>query len=144
MSIDENSAADYLPMILLQRLLILASALLIVPALAGQVADIIFINGDIYTVDAKRSWADAVAIQGNRIIQVGSDEEVLELRGENTHIVDLEDRMMLPGFQDSHVHPIEAGMGYLGCSLHQGRSAEDYADLVANCCLLYTSPSPRD
>ena len=133
MLIDENSAADYLPMILLQRLLILAAALLIVPASAAQVADIIFINGDIYTVDAKRSWADAVAIQGNRIILVGSDEEALLMRGENTRVVDLEDRMMLPGFQDSHVHPIEAGMGYLGCSLHQGRSAEDYAGLVENC-----------
>ena len=120
-------------MFLLRRLLTFAIALLIAPPTVAQVADLIFINGDIYTVDAKRSWANAVAIRGNRIVLAGNNEKALTLRGENTRVVDLEGRMMLPGFQDSHVHPIEAGMGYLGCSLHKGRSAEDYAGLVANC-----------
>ncbi|SVD22441.1 uncharacterized protein METZ01_LOCUS375295, partial [marine metagenome] len=89
-------------MFLLQRLLTFAIALLIAPPTVAQVADLIFINGDIYTVDAKRSWADAVAIRGNRIVLAGNNEKALTLRGENTRVVDLEGRMMLPGFQDSH------------------------------------------
>ena len=120
-------------MTLLKRLLIFAAAILIVPAPSAQVADLIFINGDVYTVDAKRGWANAVAIRENRIMLVGSDDEALELRGKNTRVVDLAGRMMLPGFHDSHVHPIEAGMGYLGCSLHEGRSAKEYVRLLTNC-----------
>mgnify|MGYP001295322695 CR=1 FL=1 len=52
---------------------------------------------------------------------------------ENTRVIDLQGKMMLPGFQDAHVHPIEAGMAYLGCSLHAGLSVEDYVKLVAQC-----------
>jgi predicted amidohydrolase YtcJ len=100
---------------------------------SAKYADIIFINGEIYTVDAKRSWAEAVSIKGNRIVQVGTVKEAMTLLGDRTRIVDLNGKMMLPGFQDVHVHPIEAGMGYLGCSLHEGKSADDYAKLVAQC-----------
>ena len=130
---QKETDQDYSLMTLSKRLLILTTALLNMSTPAAQLADVIFINGDIYTVDAKRTWAQAVAIRENRIILVGTDDEALPLKGQNTLVVDLEGRMMLPSFHDSHVHPIEAGMGYLGCSLHEGRSAEDYANLVAKC-----------
>ena len=119
-------------------------------------ADIIFHSGAIYTVDANRSWAEAVAIKDEKIIYVGSDTGVEQFLAKTTRVINLEGRMMLPGFQDAHVHPIEAGMAYLGCSLHDGKSVDDYVRLVAECsknnpdaafidgCLLYTSPSPRD
>jgi len=115
------------------RLIFLAAAISIASAALGQSADIIFVNGDIYTVDASRSWVDAVAIRGNRIAFVGNNEDALALKDSDTRVVDLDGRMMLPGFQDAHVHPIEAGMAYLGCSLHDGTTAEDYARLVAEC-----------
>ncbi|MCP4301395.1 MAG: amidohydrolase family protein, partial [Gammaproteobacteria bacterium] len=115
------------------RLIFLAGAISVASAALGQSADIIFVNGDIYTVDASRSWADAVAIRGNRIAFVGNNEDALALKDSDTRVVDLDGRMMLPGFQDAHVHPIEAGMAYLGCSLHDGTAAEDYARLVAEC-----------
>ena len=125
---------NYRQKFILKPALIFLSVLMIKPApLSAQVADVIFFNGEIYTVDAKRSWAEAVVIVGNRIAFVGTNDEALKLRREGTRVVDLESRMMLPGFHDVHVHPIEAGMGYLGCSLHEGKSAEDYARLVANC-----------
>ncbi|MCP3995120.1 MAG: amidohydrolase family protein, partial [bacterium] len=115
------------------RLIFLAGAISIASAALGQSADIIFVNGDIYTVDASRSWADAVAIRGNRIAFVGNNEDALALKDSDTRVVDLDGRMMLPGFQDVHVHPIEAGMAYLGCSLHDATAAEDYVHLVAEC-----------
>jgi predicted amidohydrolase YtcJ len=96
-------------------------------------ADIIFHSGAIYTVDANRSWAEAVAIKNEKIIYVGSDSGVEQFLAKTTRVINLEGRMMLPGFQDAHVHPIEAGMAYLGCSLHDGKSVDDYVRLVAEC-----------
>lgn len=99
-------------------------------------ADIIFFNGEVYTVDINRSWAQAVAVRGSKIIYVGNDSDVMKFKGKGTRLVDLENRMLMPGFQDSHVHPIEAGMAYIGCSLHDGKSIEDYMRIVADCAKL--------
>ena len=71
-------------------------------------ADKIFVNGRIYTVDERRSWAEAVAVKGNKIIYVGKDEEAIALAGKGTEVINLEGRMMLPGFIESHAHPITA------------------------------------
>jgi len=100
---------------------------------SNQIADLILVNGDIYTVDDSRSWVEAVGIQGQHIVYVGTDAGAEKFKGEKTRIIDLKGKMILPGFQDAHVHPIEAGMAYLGCSLHDGKSAEDYVRIVAEC-----------
>ena len=100
---------------------------------SSDTADIIFFNGEVYTVDINRSWAQAVAVRGSKIIYVGNDSDVMKFKGKGTRLVDLENRMLMPGFQDSHVHPIEAGMAYMGCSLHDGKSIEDYMKIVADC-----------
>ena len=99
----------------------------------SNVADVIFFNGEVYTVDINRSWAQAVAVRGNKIIYVGNDSDVMKFKNDQTRLVNLEKRMLMPGFQDSHVHPIEAGMAYLGCSLHDGKSVDDYKKIVSRC-----------
>ncbi len=96
-------------------------------------ADLILQDGKVYTVDADRSWAESVAVSNGRIIYVGASAGVTKYLGPNTQVVDLDGKMVLPGFQDAHVHPIEAGMAYLGCSLHDGKTAKDYVRLVAEC-----------
>lgn len=74
---------------------------------AGQpVADSIYLNGAIWTGDADRAAAEALAVSGDRLLAVGSNAEVRELAGEQTRVVDLEGRMVVPGFQDSHMHPL--------------------------------------
>lgn len=103
---------------------------------SSDIADIIFFNGEVYTVDINRSWAQAVAVRGSKIIYVGNDSDAMKFKGKGTRLVDLENRMLMPGFQDSHVHPIEAGMAYIGCSLHDGKSIEDYMKIVADCAKL--------
>jgi hypothetical protein len=67
--------------------------------------DLVFVNGAVYTVDAARSWASAVVVAGDRIIYVGDDAIARTFVGPGTRVVDLGHRMVLPGFQDSHVHP---------------------------------------
>ncbi|MBI5630221.1 MAG: amidohydrolase [Elusimicrobia bacterium] len=71
----------------------------------AQSADIVLRGGPVYTVDAARSWASAVAVLGNRIAYVGDEEGVKPWIGKQTKIIELAGRLLLPGFQDSHIHP---------------------------------------
>lgn len=68
------------------------------------VADLILHNAFIWTGNRAQPRAQAVAIQGNRIVSVGSDQEVLRARGSETQVVDLKGRFMVPGFSDNHTH----------------------------------------
>ncbi len=67
-------------------------------------ADVIFHNGPVLTVDAQDSVSEAVAVTGNRISAVGHAEEILASKGDNTRIVDLAGRAVIPGFNDAHTH----------------------------------------
>ncbi len=67
-------------------------------------ADSVYTNGRIYTVDADRTWAEALAIRDGKLIAVGSNEEIRELASENTESIDLNGRMVMPGLHDAHVH----------------------------------------
>ena len=93
-------------------------------------ADLVFRNGAVYTVDAARRWAQAVAVNGGRIVAVGTDADVRELVGPRTETIDLDGRMLLPGFQDSHAHPPPAGLEMLRCNLSDAYAFEDYATIV--------------
>lgn len=85
-------------------------ALALLSACSEPAADIVFSNGRVYTVDANRSWAEAVAVRDGRIVFVGDSLAASEQIGRDTVVVDLRGRMMLPGMQDAHVHPIEGGL----------------------------------
>ena len=83
---------------------LLALFLLAGSALAGPPADIVLHHGKIFTADAGRPWAQAVAIRGSRIIAVGDDGPVRALAGPGTRSIDLGGRVVVPGFNDSHSH----------------------------------------
>ena len=67
-------------------------------------ANVVYINGAIYTVDKKQPWADSLAIKDGKFSVVGTTEEVQQVIGENTIIVDLQGKMILPGMHDAHTH----------------------------------------
>ncbi len=69
-----------------------------------NMADTILVGGKIITVNATDSIAEAVAIKGGKIIDVGSRLSVMEHRGAATHVIDLRDRTVTPGLIDSHLH----------------------------------------
>ena len=98
-----------------------------------QVADTVLINGGIYTVDAKRSWAEAAAILDGVFIAVGSNSEIEALIGPATQTIDLSGNMALPGFHDAHVHPTMGGYAILGCSLEAETSVGDIIGKVTDC-----------
>src|ERR1017187_425450 len=93
-------------------------------------ADVALFGGSVYTADREYPWAEAVAIEGGRIVGVGSEQSVRELCGPGTQAVNLAGRLVLPGFQDSHVHPPMGGVEMLRCDLTKGRSRSDYLDIV--------------
>jgi len=81
--------------------------LAVLPLTAGaqaQRADRIFVNGKIWTADDARPSAEAIAVAGDKIVAVGSSQEIRALAGPKTVTVDLGGRLMVPGFQDSHLH----------------------------------------
>jgi len=80
----------------------------------------------VYTVDAARSWAQAVAISGGRIAAVGTDAAMRPHVGPRTEVVNLRGRMVLPGFQDAHVHASGGGLERSQCDLTGVHTREGY------------------
>lgn len=68
-------------------------------------ADYVLTNGAVYTIDAASPRAEAVAVTGKTITYVGSKEGVAAYVGRDTQVIDLQGRMLLPGFVESHIHP---------------------------------------
>ncbi|MGW3284934.1 amidohydrolase [Streptomyces sp. NPDC001002] len=85
-------------------------------------ADLLFTGGPVLTPEGRT--ATAVAVSGERIVAVGRDE-VLDLVGPRTEVVDLAGRLLLPGFQDAHVHPLPAGLELTRCDLTGTRTAAE-------------------
>ena len=80
-------------------------------------ADYALINGKIYTMDEAQPWAEAVAIEGNKITYVGGADGLKSQIGLGTEVIDLDGRMMMPGFVDGHIHAIAGGMIMQGLDL---------------------------
>jgi predicted amidohydrolase YtcJ len=96
------------------------------PRASAQGADTIVHNAKIYTVNASHPWAEALAIQGDKIVAVGTESEVEKLRKHKTKMIDAGGQLVLPGFVDCHIH-------FLDGSLSLGRvnleGAKDVADI---------------
>src|SRR5712691_10319133 len=97
-------------------------------------ADLVFTGGLVYTADQARrrlipagAAASAVAVAGRRIIAVAAagDQQIRDLTGTATEVIDLRGRALLPGFQDAHVHPAFAGVTMTGCNLIGAASLDE-------------------
>lgn len=101
------------------------------PGAAGPGGDIVFRNGRIYTVDPARSWAEAVVISDGRIANVGPNAGADAFVGSKTTVVDLGGRVMMPAFQDSHIHPISSGVEASRCNLNAVDDLAAYRSVIA-------------
>jgi predicted amidohydrolase YtcJ len=115
---------------MLARLLPLAAVLISTHTAPAQPADLIVHHAKVVTVDAKFSTAQAVAIRGGRIVAVGTDADVLALRGPNTRVIDAGGKTVLPGLFDSHVHPLGAALSESGGPLPNLRSIDEVLDHI--------------
>jgi len=96
-------------------------------------ADIVFTGGAVYRVTDTDPWASEVAITNNRITYVGNDISATSLIGPNTRVVDLNGKMLMPGFQDAHVHPVDSGMTFNQCAVFNLPKLNDLLDAIKNC-----------
>ena len=99
--------------------------------MTNEHADLALTGGRIFTGDAARSWAQALAVRGNRIVAVGSDRDVKPLVGPGTRVIELRGRTVTAGFQDAHAHPTHGGLSRLRCELHDARGKDEYLRIIA-------------
>jgi len=112
---------------------LLSCVLLTTAALAQSkaVADLIITHANIRTMDEAHPRAQAVAVFGDRIIAVGSDAEVEGLRGPNTRTIDADGKLLLPGFNDAHVHFVSGGLQLDAVQLNDVTSMDEFVRRVA-------------
>jgi predicted amidohydrolase YtcJ len=102
----------------MRRLTALAACLILLAhAQLPRSADLLLVNGRVYTVDAARPWAEAVATAGDRIVAVGTSAEIRALAGPHTRTIDLRGAFVTPGFNDAHVHVDSTGSLLVGVNL---------------------------
>ena len=97
----------------------------------GNMVDLALINTKIWTGDAGRPWAEAVAVRGEKIQAVGTTAEVRRLSGPGTELVDLGGALVLPGFIDSHTHFLTGGFALKSIQLHDAKSREEFVARIA-------------
>ncbi len=97
--------------------------------MAEQV-DTVFVGGSVFAPGADSSRRAGLAVSGGRILAVGRDEDVRQLAGPQTEVVDLAGGLLVPGFQDAHVHPVMGGLAMKRCELHGTASAQECLDIV--------------
>ncbi len=105
-------------------------AFLILLAIAQAPADLVLLNGKIWTVNDRQPEAEAVACIGSRIVAVGSNEEMRKWIGPKTKVIDLQGKRVTPGFNDAHIHFLDGGAGLAGVQLRDARSPQDFRDRI--------------
>lgn len=89
------------------------------------------VNARVWTADARRPWADAVAVTGERITAVGSSAEISKLARPVTRVIDARGKMLVPGFIDSHVHFLDGGFGLTSVQLRDAKTRDEFIRRIA-------------
>jgi predicted amidohydrolase YtcJ len=90
----------------------------------------IYFNGRIYTGNDAQPFAEAMAIQGNKILAVGNTEEMKKLANASTQTIDLQGKLVIPGFNDAHIHFLRGAMEMQTADLNRCKTPKDAADTV--------------
>ncbi len=98
---------------------------------AQAFASLVLVHGHIWTENPAQPEAEAVAVDGNRILQVGTSADILRLAGPTTRVIDLKGRRVLPGFNDAHVHFVDGGLGLAGVQLRTAASQAEFRQRIA-------------
>lgn len=117
------------------RGLVITSFLLVlalVPAMAAEApADLVLLNGRIWTGATTQPWAEAVAVHAGRFLAVGTSSDIGRLAGSHTRSIDLGGRLVVPGFTDAHTHFMNGGFQLSSIDLRDARSPEEFARRIA-------------
>jgi predicted amidohydrolase YtcJ len=95
-----------------------------------EMADMVFLNGSLWTADTVRPRAEALATDGDRILRVGRTAEIKKLIGSKTRVIDLKGALALPGFIDCHTHFLKGGFSLSSIQLRDVTSREEFVKRV--------------
>ncbi len=93
-------------------------------------AETIIINGKIFTGMDNPVWVEALAIQEEKINAIGTNQEISSLKGPETRVIDLKGQLVLPGFNDAHLHMADGGFYLLGIDLRPAKDPHDFSQLI--------------
>ncbi|MDT5157877.1 MAG: hypothetical protein QOH51_2234 [Acidobacteriota bacterium] len=93
-------------------------------------ADLVIINAHVHTLDTQQPSAEAVAVYGNRIVAVGTSADIKRLSGSRTRVIDARGALLLPGFNDSHVHFLSGGFQLSSVDLRDARTPQEFAERI--------------
>jgi predicted amidohydrolase YtcJ len=96
----------------------------------GIAPDLLIVNATIRTLDTNRPLAEALAVHGNRIAALGTTAELRSLAGPQTKVIDAGGRLVLPGFNDSHVHFISGGAQLASVDLRDAKTQVEFAERI--------------
>lgn len=113
-------------------LLLLSIVLMLSCQETTQKANLIITNANIWTGNELQISAQAMAIVGDSIIAIGSNDDILKYKGEDTEVVNANGGFITPGFIDSHVHLIGGGKGLLSVDLRDANTPEEFTNRIAN------------
>src|ERR1700733_15375485 len=103
-------------------------------AMGDRTAELVLVGGKVRTPAHPSGFAQALAVRGGTILAVGADDEIRELTGRGTRMIDLRGRLALPAFGDAHVHAVAGGLESLRCNLLGLRTRHQTLDAVAAYC----------
>lgn len=109
---------------------LLSIILFLFSSIEGQQMKTAFINGKIYTVNDNQPLAESVIIENNKIVFVGSNKDANKIIDDQTSVVDLKGKLMLPGFIDNHVHFITGGFYLLGIDLRPANTTSEFKQIL--------------
>ncbi|MDQ3685144.1 MAG: amidohydrolase family protein, partial [Acidobacteriota bacterium] len=93
-------------------------------------ADVIIVNATVRTMDVRQPTAEAVALYGNRIVAVSSTDEIKRLAGKSTRVIDARGALVLPGFNDAHVHFLSGGFQLSSVDLRDAATPQEFAERI--------------
>lgn len=102
-------------------------------------ADLVLLNGKIWTVNDAQPEVEAVACIGSRIVAVGTSDEIRKLVGPQTRVIDLQGRRVVPGFNDAHVHFYNGGAGLASVQLRDAKSEAEFRNRIRD----FAARSPK-
>ena len=109
------------------------------PLVWAEAADYVFKNANVYTLNYASPWAEAVAVRGNKIVYVGANSGLDKFVSNDTKVSDLKGKMVLPGFIDTHAHPVFAAAVAHGFSLPYGGSVDEWLEIIKD----YADANPQ-
>jgi len=116
----------------MKNIITVVLTIIFITSIQAQTMKTAFINGKVYTVNGNQPLAQAVVVDGNKIVFVGSDEDAKKLIDASTEVIDLKGKLMLPGFIDNHVHFITGGFYLLGIDLRPANSTSEIKQILKN------------